>query len=114
MTPKPEAETPHHVGTGKLARKVAIITGGDSGIGKAVAIAFAKEGAKVVISYLNEDDDALDTKAQIENKYHGQCLLIKGDLSINKMSSCLINQTIEEYGQLDILVNHAGEQYQTN
>jgi NAD(P)-dependent dehydrogenase (short-subunit alcohol dehydrogenase family) len=114
MKPMPIHDDANYIGSGKLKNKVAIVTGGDSGIGKAVAIAFAKEGAKVVVSYLNEDEDALNTKSQIEKKYHGQCLLINGDLSINKMSSCLVNQTIEEYGQLDILVNHAGEQYQTN
>src|SRR3954462_9022579 len=78
MTPKPEAETPHHVGTGKLDGKVAIITGGDSGIGRAVAIAFAKEGAKVSIVYLNEDDDAEETESLVR-KEGGDCLLIPGD-----------------------------------
>ncbi|MCC2626329.1 MAG: ydaD 1 [Burkholderiales bacterium] len=113
MDPIPIHDNPDYIGSGKLKNKVAIITGGDSGIGKAVAIAFAKEGAKLVISYLNEDEDALDTKAQIE-KYNGQCLLVKGDLSVSKMSAYLVGQTIEKYGKLDILVNHAGEQYQTD
>ncbi|MCC2644639.1 MAG: short-chain dehydrogenase/reductase [Burkholderiales bacterium] len=113
MDPIPIHDNPEYIGSGKLKDKVAIITGADSGIGKAVAIAFAKEGAKIVAAYLNEDEDAQDTKAQIE-KYNGQCILVKGDLSISKMSESIINQTIEKFGKLDILVNHAGEQYQTN
>src|SRR4051812_39555067 len=79
MRPKPQAEAPHQIGTGKLREKVAIITGGDSGIGRAVAIAFAKEGAKVVIGYLNEHADAKETKALVE-KEDGECLLMAGDI----------------------------------
>jgi NAD(P)-dependent dehydrogenase (short-subunit alcohol dehydrogenase family) len=113
MNPIPIHDNPQYVGSNKLKDKVALITGGDSGIGKAVAIVFAKEGAKIVISYLNEDNDAQDTKDQVE-KYGGVCLLIKGDLSISKMSRYIVNRTIEEFGKLDILINHAGEQYQTD
>ncbi|MFN8769685.1 MAG: SDR family oxidoreductase [Neisseriaceae bacterium] len=113
MIPVPIHDDPKYIGSEKLKNKVAIITGGDSGIGKAVAIAFAKEGAKVVISYLNEDEDALNTKDIIE-KYNGECLLVKGDLSISDTSTHIVNQTIKEFGKIDILVNHAGEQYQTN
>jgi alkyl hydroperoxide reductase subunit AhpF len=79
MTPKPKAEIPHQKGTGKLARKVAIISGGDSGIGRAVAIAFAEEGAQVSVLYLNEHEDAAETKRLVEE--HGaKCLLIAGDI----------------------------------
>ena len=113
MMPRAIHDDPKYIGSNKLKDKVAIITGGDSGIGKAVAIAFAKEGAKIVVSYLSEEEDALDTKAQVE-KYNSQCLLIKGDLSTSKMSKYIVAKTIEKYGQLDILVNHAGEQYQTD
>ncbi|MDD3265943.1 MAG: SDR family oxidoreductase [Burkholderiales bacterium] len=113
MEPRPLHDDPKYIGSGKLKDKVAIITGGDSGIGKAIAIAFAKEGAKLVISYLNEDGDANDTKTQLE-KYNAQCMLIKGDLSLSKTSKQIVDKTIEAYGKLDILVNHAGEQYQTD
>lgn len=113
MTPTPIHDDPAYKGSDKLKNKVAIITGGDSGIGKAVAIAFAKEGANVVISYLNEDKDALDTKEKIE-KYGRECLLIKGDLSQSDTSHHIVNRTLERFDQLDILINHAGEQYQTN
>ncbi|MBP9742135.1 MAG: SDR family oxidoreductase [Burkholderiales bacterium] len=113
MHPIPIHDDPNYIGSNKLKDKVALITGGDSGIGKAIAIAFAKEGAKIVISYLNEDSDALDTKTKVE-KYSANCLLLKGDLSVSKMSMYIINRTIETFGKLDILINHAGEQYQTD
>jgi NAD(P)-dependent dehydrogenase (short-subunit alcohol dehydrogenase family) len=110
MTPKPEAETPHHVGTGKLADKVAIITGGDSGIGRAVAIAFAKEGAKVVVGYLNEHDDAKETKSLVE-KEGGECLLIAGDIGKEAFCKKVVDQAIRKFGRLDIVVNNAAEQH---
>lgn len=113
MDPIPQHDDFKYIGSGKLKGKVAIITGGDSGIGKAVAIAFAKEGAKLVICYLNEEEDALGTKKQVE-KYGAQCLLIQGDLSDSKMSETIVGHTLEKLGSIDILVNHAGEQYQTN
>src|SRR3954471_10335152 len=93
MTPKPESETPHQVGTGKLAGKVAIITGGDSGIGRAVAIAFAKEGAKVTVSYLNEHDDAKETKALVE-KESGECLLMAGDIGTESFCKKVVHKTL--------------------
>ena len=110
MKPKPEAETPHHIGTGKLRDKVAIITGGDSGIGRAVAIAFAKEGAKVVVGYLNEHDDAKETKALVE-KEGGECLLIPGDIGKEDFCRKMVQKTVDEFGRLDIVVNNAAEQH---
>lgn len=112
MTPKPEAETPHHVGTGKLADKVAIITGGDSGIGRAVAIAFAKEGAKVVVSYLNEHDDANETKDLVE-KEGGECLLIPGDIGKDAVCRKIVKKALAEFGRVDVIVNNAVEQHPT-
>jgi NAD(P)-dependent dehydrogenase (short-subunit alcohol dehydrogenase family) len=112
MTPKPEAETPHHIGTGKLADKVAIITGGDSGIGRAVAIAFAKEGAKVVVSYLNEHEDAKETKDLVE-KEGGECLLIPGDIGKEAFCEKIVKKTLDEFDRVDIVVNNAAEQHPT-
>jgi NAD(P)-dependent dehydrogenase (short-subunit alcohol dehydrogenase family) len=110
MTPKPEAETPHHIGTGKLKNKVAIITGGDSGIGRAVAIAFAKEGAKVVVSYLNEHDDAKETKTLVE-KENGECLLIAGDIGKEDFCRKIVEKTVSKFERIDIVVNNAAEQH---
>jgi NAD(P)-dependent dehydrogenase (short-subunit alcohol dehydrogenase family) len=110
MTPQPETETPHQVGTGKLAEKVAIITGGDSGIGRAVAVAFAKEGAKVVIAYLNEHDDAKETKALVE-KVGGQCALLAGDVGKENFCQKIVQKALDKFGRLDIVVNNAAEQH---
>jgi NAD(P)-dependent dehydrogenase (short-subunit alcohol dehydrogenase family) len=106
-------DNPDYHGSGKLNNKVAIISGGDSGIGRAIAIAFAKEGAKVVIAYLNEDEDAQQTKLQVE-KYSSPCLIIRGDISNYQHCYEIVTKTIAQFAQLDILVNHAGKQYQTN
>jgi NAD(P)-dependent dehydrogenase (short-subunit alcohol dehydrogenase family) len=116
MTPKPESEAPHHKGTGKLANKVAIITGGDSGIGRAVAIAFAKEGADVAIVYLNEHKDAEETKRQVEEEGRRclqgrRCLPIAGDVGEEKFCQKAVEQTVKEFGRLDIVVNNAAEQH---
>ncbi|WP_303864244.1 SDR family oxidoreductase [Alkalibaculum bacchi] len=111
MNPNPIFDNPSYVGSGKLGNKVALITGGDSGIGKAVAIAFAKEGANVSIVYLNEDEDASQTKKIIEG-YGRRCLLIKGDLSQEGFCSEAVDQTIDFYGKCDILVNNAAVQYE--
>src|SRR5690349_20758229 len=81
MVPKPIADFPNEKGSGRLWNKVALITGGDSGIGKAVAILFAKEGASIAISYLNEHADAKETQTIIEENYHQKCILIPGDIS---------------------------------
>jgi NAD(P)-dependent dehydrogenase (short-subunit alcohol dehydrogenase family) len=110
MTPKPEAEVPHQRGTGKLAGKVAIISGGDSGIGRAVAIAFAKEGADIAVLYLNEHKDAKETKSLVE-KEGRQCLLIAGDIGKEEFCKKAVASTVKELGQLDIVVNNAAEQH---
>lgn len=108
MQPKPSTE--NYQGSGKLNGKVALITGGDSGIGRAVAIAFAREGADVVIVYLNEHDDANETRRLVEEA--GQnCLTLAGDVGDESFCQEVIRQTIDHYGQLDILVNNAGEQH---
>jgi NAD(P)-dependent dehydrogenase (short-subunit alcohol dehydrogenase family) len=110
MMPRPQAEKSEHVGCGKLEDKVAVITGGDSGIGKAVAIAFAKEGADIAIIYLSGDDDANDTKRAVEDEGR-RCLLIKGDVGDERLCQKAVGQTVEELGGLDILVNNAAEQH---
>ena len=100
---------PKEYPNGKLAGKVAIITGADSGIGQAVAILFAKEGADVVVSYLCEDDDAKMTKRHVES-YQQRCLLMASDLSEEANCQKLIDTAIAEFGKIDILVNNAGMQ----
>ena len=106
--PSPEV-LPKEYPNGKLAGKVAIITGADSGIGQAVAILFAKEGADVVVSYLCEDDDAKMTKRHVES-YQQRCLLMASDLSEEANCQKLIDTAIAEFGKIDILVNNAGMQ----
>ena len=105
MKPVPETE-PHEFRKGKLHNKVALITGGDSGIGKATALLFAKEGALLSIAYLNEVSDAKATKEEIEAN-GGKCYLIKGDLSREAHCKNVIEKTIRTYGKLDIVVNNA-------
>ena len=100
---------PKEYPNGKLSGKVAIITGADSGIGQAVAILFAKEGADVVVSYLCEDDDAKMTKRHVES-YQQRCLLVASDLSEEANCQKLIDTAIAEFGKIDILVNNAGMQ----
>ncbi|MBV9008821.1 MAG: SDR family oxidoreductase [Verrucomicrobia bacterium] len=110
MTPRPKAEDEKHRGSGKLEGKVALITGGDSGIGRAVAIAFAKEGADVAIGYLNEHRDAKETRRLVEE--HGRkCILNSGDVGDEKFCADLVRQTVKELGGLDILINNAAEQH---
>lgn len=110
MKPKPVADDPSYKGSGKLKNKVALITGGDSGIGRAVAIAFAKEGADVSIVYLNEHRDAKETKRMVEE--HGRkCILIPGDVGEESFCKDCIKQTIKELKGLDILVNNAAVQF---
>lgn len=110
MNPRPISEDPQYCGSGKLLDKVAIITGGDSGIGKATAIAFAKEGADLVIPYLEETSDAEVTKSRIE-QLGRRCLLIKTDLRFKKHCSSVVAETICNFGKLDILINNHGVQY---
>jgi len=106
--PKPEV-LPKDYPNGKLANKVAVITGADSGIGQAVAILFAKEGADIVVSYLCEDEDANFTKKHVK-AYGRRCLLIASDLSIEANCKALIKKAVDEFGKIDILVNNAGMQ----
>ncbi|RAM49449.1 MAG: NAD(P)-dependent oxidoreductase [Hapalosiphonaceae cyanobacterium JJU2] len=110
MTPKPQADDPQYQGSGKLKNKVALITGGDSGIGRAVAIAFAKEGADVAIVYLNEHDDAKETKHLVEAQGR-KAFTISGDVGDENFCQQAIQQTVDEFGKLDILVNNAAEQH---
>ncbi|HYE32770.1 MAG TPA: SDR family oxidoreductase [Methylomirabilota bacterium] len=110
MTPKPKAEIPHQKGTGKLAGKVAIITGADSGIGRAVAVAFAEEGAKVAVLYLNEHEDADETRRLIE-EHEGECLLIAGDIGKESFCQRAVEKVVKQFGGVDILVNNASEQH---
>jgi NAD(P)-dependent dehydrogenase (short-subunit alcohol dehydrogenase family) len=110
MRPKPVEDDPNYKGSGKLQDKVAIVTGGDSGIGRAVAIAFAKEGADVAIIYLDEDQDAQTSKRKIE-QYGRKALLIKGDVSQESFCRNAVEQTVQQFGKLDVLVNNAAQQY---
>ena len=113
MNPKPVAEDAAYLGSAKLKGKVAIISGGDSGIGRAVAIAYAKEGAAVVIAHLHEHDDANETKARIE-QLGQRCVVLAGDIGDEVFCQEIINQTIQAFGKIDILVNNAGEQHPQN
>lgn len=110
MTPQPQSLGEGYRGSDKLRGKVALITGGDSGIGRAVAIAFAKEGADVAIGYLNEDGDAKKTQEAIEQQGR-RCLTIAGDIGEESTCQKLVEQTVKEFGHLDILVNNAAEQH---
>lgn len=110
MHPRPKSDDPSYRGSGKLKGKVALITGGDSGIGKAVAIFFAKEGADCVIVYLNEHQDAQATQ-QAVTEQGGRCLLIAGDIGTSEFCQSVVDQTIKEFGSLNIVVNNAAEQH---
>jgi NAD(P)-dependent dehydrogenase (short-subunit alcohol dehydrogenase family) len=110
MNPRPLSADTDYRPAGKLKSKVALISGGDSGIGKAVAIAFAKEGADLAIAYYNEHKDAIETKNRIEH-IGRRCLLLPGDIGSEKFCREAVSQTIEAYGQLDVLVNNAAEQH---
>lgn len=98
-----------YVGAGKLRGKTAIITGGDSGIGRAVALAFAREGADVLISYLNEEEDAQETRRVVEDAER-RCLLVPGDIGDEAHCQKIVEQALSEFGQIDILVNNAAFQ----
>ena len=106
MKPRPKTEDKGQRGSGKLQGKVAIITGGDSGIGRAIAAAFAKEGADVSVVYLEEHRDAKETEQLVEQ--HGRkCLLLDGDVGDEKFCAKVVDQTLSEFGRIDILVNNA-------
>ncbi|WP_040950629.1 SDR family oxidoreductase [Gorillibacterium massiliense] len=110
MHPKPKAVDSKYKGSGKLMGKTALITGGDSGIGRAVAVAYATEGAKVAIVYLNEHGDAEEAKRLVEAE-GGKCLLISGDIGDEAFCKDAVKKTVDEFGGLDILVNNAAEQH---
>ena len=113
MTPRPIYEADYYMGSGKLRGQAAVITGGDSGIGRAVAILYAKEGADVVIGYLDEHEDAKETKALVEAR-GVKCETFSFD--VKRRSEChkLVNFTLDKLGKINILVNHAGVQYPTS
>ena len=113
MEPKPIFDNPNYIGSGKLNGKVRIVNGGDSGLGRAASIAFAKEGADVVIPYYNEHFDANETKIIIES-YNKRCLLLPGDISNPNFCKEIVETTIKEFGKIDVLVNNAGVQYQSD
>lgn len=111
MKPLPIFDNPNYKGSNKLKGKVAIITGGDSGLGRACAIYYTKEGANVVIPYYNEHEDAKKTKEYIDY-LGGNCMLLSGDISDKSFCDKIVDETLKKYGQIDILVNNAGVQYQ--
>lgn len=110
MNPLPVYDDVNYKGSGKLTNKVVLLTGGDSGIGRAVAVAFAKEGAKLSLVYFDEHEDAKLTKSAVE-KYGGSCLLIAGDVGDESFCQQAVKQTIEHFGQLNCLINNAAEQH---
>jgi NAD(P)-dependent dehydrogenase (short-subunit alcohol dehydrogenase family) len=112
MHPQPQDEARGYKAAGKLAGKVAIVTGGDSGIGRAVAVMFAMEGADVAITYLEEHDDAARTQQLIEAQGR-KCLKLDGDVGVKKACEKFVERVVKEFGKIDILVNNAGEQHES-
>ena len=113
MNPLPIFENPNYIPSGKLKNKTVIISGGDSGIGRAISVLFAKEGADIVINYLNEHEDANYTKDLIE-KCGRKCVLIPGDLRDENLSQEIVDKTINTFGKIDVLINNCGVQYPQN
>lgn len=113
MLPRPIFDNPDYIGSCKLENKVALITGGDSGIGRAVSLAFAKEGADVAIAYFNEHRDARETKELIEDQGR-KCILLPGDLRKESFCKKIVEETISTFGCLDVLVNNAAVQFPQN
>src|SRR3954468_589205 len=109
MQPLADHGEESYVGHRRLQDKVALITGADSGIGRAVALAFAREGADVLCSYLNEDEDAAETKRLVEDAGR-RCLTVPGDIGDREHSRALVDRAVDELGGLDVLVNNAGYQ----
>src|SRR3954471_6925152 len=109
MTPRPDFGETSYQGHGRLQGKVALITGGDSGIGRAVALAFAREGADLLISYLNEDSDAEET-ARVVREAGRQAVIAPGDISEEAHCQSLVERAVSELGKLDVLVNNAAYQ----
>ena len=112
MQPRPVSDRPAVKGSGKLRGRIAFITGGDSGIGKAVAILFAKEGADIALCYLNEEGDANETKEKVE-RYGRLCLLIAGDISRENFCTKAVGKAVKEFGRIDILVNNAAVHWES-
>lgn len=110
MHPRPEAEMRHWRPSGKLGGRAAIVTGGDSGIGRAVAIGFAKEGADVAVAYLDEHQDAEETRRHVEAAGR-RCLLLAGDVGDEAFCRRVVDETLAAFGRLDLVVNNAGEQH---
>lgn len=110
MRPEPETIRDDYRGSGKLEGKVALITGGDSGIGRSTAVHFAREGAKVAIIYLSEDDDAQTTKEMVENE-GAECLIINGDIRDRSFCEQSVQKVLDKFGSINILVNNAAEQH---
>lgn len=110
MTPQPQDGMEGYRGSGKLEGEVAIVTGGDSGIGRAVAIGFAKEGADIVVVYLSEHEDAKYTRERIENEGR-KCLLLSGDVGDESFTKDVVDRTLDEFGRIDVVVNNAAEQH---
>jgi NAD(P)-dependent dehydrogenase (short-subunit alcohol dehydrogenase family) len=113
MDPKPDHGETTYRGSNKLKNKKAIITGADSGIGRAVALAFAREGADVLVSYLDEHDDACETKRLIEEAGR-RCVLVPGDVSISEHCRQITKRAVDEFGRIDVLVNNAAHQMSIN
>ena len=109
MNPRPDHGEDSYVGYGRLNDRKAIVTGGDSGIGRAVALAFAREGADVLISYLNEDEDAAETKRLVEDAGR-RAVLVPGDISDPAHARAVVDKAVEAFGRVDILVNNAAHQ----
>jgi NAD(P)-dependent dehydrogenase (short-subunit alcohol dehydrogenase family) len=110
MHPRPEYR-PFYPGVGKFQDQVVLISGGDSGIGRATALAFANEGALVAVIYKDEDQDARETKRLIEEEYDSHCLLLPGDVGDKNFCIIAVEKTMEAFGRLDILINNAAEQH---
>lgn len=109
MSPKPDHGEESYHGHGRLAGKTAVITGADSGIGRAVAIAFAREGADIVIAYFNEHDDARETARWVEQAGR-KAVLVPGDLADRSQARAIVDRAVEAFGRIDILVNNAAHQ----
>ena len=113
MEPKPDYGETTYRGSSKLKDKKAVITGADSGIGRAVALAFAREGADVLVSYLDEHDDANETKRLVEEAGR-KCVLVPGDVSTSDHCRKIVKRAVDEFGRIDVLVNNAGHQMSFN
>lgn len=114
MIPQPVFDDPTMRAAGKLNGKTALITGGDSGIGRAIAALFAKEGANIAIVYYNEHEDAQETKRIVEEEFGRKCLLISGDIGKEKFCNSAVKKIAKEFKTIDILINNAGMHYETD